>query len=374
MKLVILFLSLLAVVSCGRKSGNTTRVGASGGGVYGSSNAIYGRVTVYFNQCGSNSARIQLGDSSGYQVQEQTVQNGGTYSFQVNPGVYYHLAATAGTCQVSTMNSQPLQASQQNICLGTSCMQSKMTFSKTGAGRLSQKSNTAIQSPFCSWQSWGCEPVLVGNGGSLFESSLSFQTKKPTALEFELSYAADNNWVFTTPAYNGKSWKFDVAADGKISVDDASYERLIVKSQIARSSLQLGSGFCGKTAELPGKIAEYAKLQGFSDDSQKGLASRVTSVLPEVSELCVYPQEEGQISKSLTLKSSKTVELRRLWFLMVPQLTTAQMKKAEKSSLPQKPKADALVAARKSTVNRSVANAADVNIEDVGLGFLIQSK
>ncbi|HRO68196.1 MAG TPA: hypothetical protein PL182_11575, partial [Pseudobdellovibrionaceae bacterium] len=86
------------------------------------------------------------------------------------------------------------------------------------------------------------------------------------------------------------------------------------------------------------------------------------------------PQEEGQISKSLTLKSSKTVELRRLWFLMVPQLTTAQMKKAEKSSLPQKPKADALVAARKSTVNRSVANAADVNIEDVGLGFLIQSK
>lgn len=159
-----------------------------------------------------------------------------------------------------------------------------------------------------------------------------------------------------------------------MSADDASYDRLIVKSQIARSSLQLTSGFCGKSSELPGQIAEYAKLQGFSETSRKGLESRVTSILPAVSELCVYPQEEGQISKSVTVKSTKTVELRRLWFLMVPQLTTAQAKKVEKSALPQKPKTNAIAAARKANANRSVANAAEVNIEDIGLGFLIQSK
>lgn len=172
MKLVFLFLSLLAVVSCGRKSGNTTKVGASGGGTYGSANAIYGQVRIY-QDCGGTSARIQLGDSNGYQVQEQTVQNYGSYSFQVTPGTYYHLAATASYCSISTLGKGPILARGEAIpiCLGQACSTNQKMTVSTSKVTLSQKANVT-QNGFCSWQSWGCEFGIVGNGGSLFESAL----------------------------------------------------------------------------------------------------------------------------------------------------------------------------------------------------------
>lgn len=365
-KLVLLLLCLSSIVSCGRKSGNTTRLGTAG---TANGAAVIGGSVVIYSDCGTGPATVQLGDSSGRYISDQSVNNGGTFSFQVEPQYSYHLAGFTNLCSVSTMNGSAVQPGYSNyrICLSnSSCGSQKMTLMKADGSPSFPQKNIS----FCAWKTWGCQAGGIGKAEALVESHFRFTAKKALELVLETEFTTHSHWLFTSPEMQGKSWNLSLNTDGTFKAEGTSYSAIVLKSQVTKSSLQFESGFCGSKSELAGKVEEYARLQGFSEASLQTIQGRLARFLPPSETFCAYPQDETKAAKSLSLKANRSLEIRRLWFMILPQIKTAKAGSPIKHS---KPVQDALVIARKTNSPlRAVANSPEVLAEDLGLGALVE--
>lgn len=370
MKLGLLLLCLVAVVSCGRKSGNTTRVGSAG---LGTGMTIGGTVRV-FPSCGSGPADVRLLDSERYQLKSQAVYNNSSFSFQTAPGTY-HLYASAGGCSVGTTPNQAITYSMTSIpiCLANPASQCTSGYLKAvEAPRALKVGQPGVQT-FCDWKDWGCSGEgTPGTGQSLFESDIRTVSKKETSFAYELAFNEGNDWVFVSPAFENRAWTLTARTDGKVKVGEVAYDSLILQTQIDRALLQFSAGFCGSAAEINTKALDYAEALGFTAESRELLGKRLTQQTKGfTTPLCAYPQDQSQIGKAIEAKSTKPVESRRLWFLLVPQLSTADLKKIDGPGF-SAPATDALVAVKSGSKSRGIATAAELLVEELGAGYLVQ--
>ncbi|MBX2987718.1 MAG: hypothetical protein KF802_07450 [Bdellovibrionaceae bacterium] len=377
MKLVFLLTSVLALISCGRKDGSNSASRSGTGnvnGAYQGTAPLTGIVTI-MGDCGASVANIYLGTAYGSTSigSAMNIPSGGRFSFALQPG-NYTMMAQAGACTVSgnVVAGNYGGNSDYQVCLG-SC---------GGAGgyafKAASKPAQLNKQPFCEWNVYGCNGAFYpGTGGvTIAESRVLFLTKKDTSFNLDVAFNQGNNLVLSVPALPAAGWDLTAGADGSLKHDKIDYGGLSYGAQVDETKLQSTNGFCDQRGKILARMTDYLKVSGFSERSINAFSRNWADRLPVNEELCVYPQEEGHIRQLINYKASVGLEIRRLWFLVIPRLETAVNKirpiPESFAAFKQKPRNDALAMAKKNPLNRSVANTTELSAEEIGMGFLLE--
>lgn len=384
----VLSLALAASLSGCSKSSNIegeSRVSVSGG------STIRGSVIVG-TECGASSARIHLsgvyGAQSFYNV---TVNSGGTFDFQVNPG-RYSLAAYAGNCTVnSEVSTQTNSVMNYQICLGSNCTRvaSGATVYNSFSKATETTAETSLVGPTCQWNLYGCAGWMYPGWGdaNLGKANIYFSTKEDVTLTLDLDFSKGNNALAAIPSLGKTGWKGLVrkngnlefaseTLDGSKSSKTVNLSSLFYEAQINSKLLQFEHGFCEPKEKALSSMMEYLRLSGFSKRPIEGFETQWKNHLPSEGTLCVYPQNQNIIETIASYKTPLKIESRRLWFLVVPRLDSALLKARP---LPQKftqwfntPKVHAIAELKKNPESRAVASEPAALIEEWGVGFLLE--
>lgn len=368
MKLVFLFLSLFALVSCNRdnsSSSSSNRASTTAA----PANTVTGTLSIMSN-CQAYSGRVALAYAGQqYAFTQQTIQNGGTFTFTSIANGSYTLYADSGTCSVSGTITVPGQVYQ--VCLGSGCGTGTYKPTLAESSKVAPELGPNLsQGPPCQWGVYGCAgSMYLGSGNILLaESKVRFSAKSASSFALDLSFSSGNNTVSSTPTLKDGGWDVKVAS-GEIST-------VTYGAQVNEGAVQLVDGFCDKQDNLISRMSEYLKISGFSEGAVSEFASRWASHLVPNAEACVYPQGEEQIAKAVNYKTSGAVQARRLWFVLVPkqEAAVAKIHPIPKSfaAFSATPKLDAFKEAKKAPKTRSIANDSDVLAEEIGVAFLIE--
>lgn len=383
MKYVFLLAVAMLAFSCGRNDESSgSRVGvAGGGGVVGpfDGSTIAGTLRI-LSDCQASVGTIAIGTvGSTYSSSSRQVQNGGSFDFRVNPGTY-QLYATAGTCSVSGQvgtlsgNVQPY-----SICLGSACQSGQYKMTKMSASEMKTVFKADDDAgPYCAWNVYGCQGQIYPGTGNVIvgPSNIFLKAKSETAVTLNLEYSKGNNAFAAIPSLGSKGWNVTVKTDGSLAEGSINHKALSYDAQVDDKLLQFSDGFCDKRENLVARMAKYLSVSGFSENSVADFTSTWEKHMPVNPTICVYPQGEEQIQKTVNYKSSVALEARRLWFILVPQLETAVARIRPipygLASYALKPKTDAFVEAKKALKTRKIANDAALLAEEIAVGFLIE--
>ncbi|MBV2169862.1 MAG: hypothetical protein KUL82_14245 [Bdellovibrio sp.] len=384
----VLSLALAAYLSGCSKSSNIegeSRVSVSGG------STIRGSVIVGA-ECGASSARIHLsgvyGAQSFYNV---TINSGGTFDFQVNPG-RYSLAAYAGSCTVnSEVSTQTNAVMNYQVCLGSNC-----TSVASGAtvynsfSKPTEISETAASSgPLCQWNIYGCAGWMYPGWGdaNFSKTNIYFTAKEDSAFALDLDFSKGNNALAAIPSLGKSGWNGLLRKNGNLEFASAalgqdtsskkiSLGSLFYETQVDSKLLQFESGFCEPKEKALSSMIEYLRLSGFTNRPIEDFAAHWKDHLPSADTLCVYPQNQNIIETIVSYRTPQKMESRRLWFLVLPRIDSAMLKVRP---IPQKltqwfnpPKANAIAELRKAPQSRAIASEPGILAEECSVGFLLE--
>lgn len=365
MKLVFLFLSLFALMSCNRD--NSSSSSSKSVTTAAAANAVQGSLSIMSN-CQASSGVVALAYSGQqYAFTQQTVQNGGSFNFTGLANGSYTLYSQAGVCNFNSPITVPGYIYQ--VCLGACTGSGKLTSSESTKAAPNFFANLS-EGPPCQWGVYGCAGSMYLGTGSILvaESKIRLSAKNASSFVLDLEFSSGNNAVSSAPALTLGGWDVKVAA-GENSV-------LTYGAQVNEGAVQLADGFCDKQENLISRMSDYLKISGFSAASVSEFSSRWTSHLAPNAESCVYPQGEEQIAKAVNYKTSGALQARRLWFVVVPkqEAAVAKIHPIPKSfaAFSANPKLDAFKEAKKAPKTRSIANDSDLLAEEIGVAFLIE--
>lgn len=371
-KTLSIFLSCVMIAACGKKD-DDSKASVVAAGSY----SVRGIVTITSADCQTNVATLTLTSVSGGQSYSTVqVQNNGSFNINVSAGSYI-LRAQAGNCSVAgEVRSQNASDPNYTVCLGSACQMAKTT---VGFFKAVPADQEVAQGVPCAWNYYGCSGTAYPGTGLVVVSDarISFSAKSASDVSLALQFASGNNLLTAVPAHDTKGWQAKVGTDGKLQIEKNTEDDLSYGAQVDDKALQFTDGFCDGREQILGRMADYLNASGFSEGAIQRMKNRWADHLPRNPTLCAYPQKEEQISKAITYKTSPTVEANRLWFILIPQVDEAylKVKPAPKNMVAyiQKPKTDALAAAKKSPKQRKVANeTAGLAAEECGVGFVIE--
>lgn len=391
---IFLFLfSILFIFGCS-KSNNSEGTRTSNGGT-----AIFGSLFIA-PECGAGVANVYVSPpASGAPIAQAQVGNGGSFDFQLATGTYT-VAAQAGNCQLQP-TQVPTVANRScpyAICLAISsgCPQAQQTlnYGACGATYPGGNFNYGSTGGYCSYGTYGCSGSYYPGPGYTAYGKPNLYLKSSTEVDFEIDieFLPGNNRLGSTPTLGMKGWKGKLSPDGKITVDGTKYDYLDYSVQADHKVQQFTSGFCAKREEIGARMAAYLEKYGFSEKAVRDFKAYVkTEKLPLQETLCAYPQQSEQIQSVLKYKSNVDLNLRQVWFTLVPQNELAVLKISPIPSFLndafQKPKSESFADLEKkspqiyaqkaethskATPPRSIANRPVVEAEEWGLGFFLQ--
>lgn len=352
----------LAISACSRRNDGERLATTSSSGI-----TITMRIQP---ECQTNTATVSLtAPHSNQSYNTQSVPNGGSAFFQINPGNYVLSANTTTGCQVSqAIQTVANDTVPYQICLGNTC----------GTGSYKTLAKASSNGVPCAWGVYGCLGHMFPGAGNIGvgKPNIYFTVKENTELSLDLEFAAGNNVLAAIPTLGMTGWHAQIRPNGMIRVGEANYEYLFYDAQIDENKLQFSDGFCASRDQILGRMTEYLSLVGFSERATTEFSRHWQGHLPPNPVLCAYPQDESRIGQVVAYKSSTRFASKRLWFILIPQLEDAVSRirpiPTNLSIAAAKPKSDALVAAKKSAINRRVANEADILAEEWGIGFLLE--
>ncbi len=393
--ILVLSSILFLHVSCSKKSDDG---GSKGSGVTGT---IFGQVIVDQASCGTSMATISLSAANtGIQSYSRQVSSGSSFDFGVASGTYT-MSAQAGNCYVQAQNVGPISQGQTpyRVCLTTNsffCQQNGFyKMAATTTPPVQSKSSTLSTMSNCNWITFGCNRASYPGSATAVtvNRSLFFYPNR------EISQAnlgqkfkdAKTQTVFSAPSLGSAGWTFSVGTDSVISVDNVKYSALSSDAQFNHSVLQNSSGTCVTRGEMMNWISQYLKDQGFQGRSISSFAERSKTEIPPNDKVCIYPQTFAQTDLVVEYDSTEDLELKRVWFLIIPELHAEVMKlRVSDDSLKAwftKPATDAIASlkqngpikssmlntSRSNTPNRSVANKYYLPAEEIALVFLLEN-
>lgn len=384
----VLSLALAASLGGCSKSSNIegeSRVSASGG------SAIRGSVIVGA-ECGASSARIHLSGVYGAQsFYNLTVNSGGTFDFQVNPG-RYSLAAYAGNCTVnSEVSTQTNSVMNYQICLGSNCTRiaSGATVYNSFSKLTETTAETSLMGPTCQWNLYGCAGWMYPGWGdaNLGKANIYFSTKEDVALTLDLDFSKGNNALAAIPSLGKTGWNgllrkngnLEFASetlDGSRSPKKVSLSSLFYEAQINSKLLQFEHGFCEPKKKALSSMVEYLRLSGFTKKPIEDFENQLKDNLPSAETLCIYPQNQNIIETIVSYRTPLKMESHRVWFLVIPRMESALLKTRP---IPQKftqwfnvPKVNAIAELKKAPESRAIASEPAALVEEWGVGFLLE--
>jgi hypothetical protein len=380
-------------MGCSR-SGNSEGTRTSNGGT-----AIFGSLYIA-PECGAGIAQVSISPpASGMPIAQAQIGNGGSFDFQLATGTYT-VTAQAGGCQLQP-TQVPTVANRScpyAICLALSsgCPQAQQTlnYGACGASYPGGAFNYGSAGGYCSYGTYGCMGSYYPGTGYTAYGKPNLYLKSPVTTEFELDieFLSGSNRLGSTPTLGMNGWKGTISSDGKITVDGVNYNYLDYSVQADHKGQQFKSGFCAKRDEIGARMATYLEKYGFSERAVRDFRSYVkTEKLPLQETICAYPQQADQIKTVLRYKSNVDLNLRQVWFTLVPQNEVAVLKispipellkdafqKPSLESFADLEKKSPQVFAQKAELSskvstpRSIANRPVIEAEEWGLGFFLQ--
>jgi hypothetical protein len=391
--LVLICSVMFFQASCSKKSDD-------GGGSGTSAGNIRGQVIVDPATCGSTIATVSIGGSfNNTQAFTRQVNSGGSFDFNIASGTYT-LSAQAGSCYVSASNVGVLSPGQTpyRICLTTNayfCQQNGYyKMSSATAAPVQNKSASASTMKNCNWLTYGCSgSSYPGKGTALtVNRSLYFYPAQDVANVSLVQKFKDSSSVnlFVSPSLGNNGWNLNIGANSTISADNAQYGYLNVDSQFDHSILQNSSGKCLPRNEMLTWISQYLKDQGYHEKSIASFTERNKAEIPPNDNVCIYPQTFTQTDQVVEYESSEDLELKRVWFLVIPELHKEVMRlRVDSESMKawfSKPKTDPVASfktngplkpmmlnASKPNATRTVANKYYLPTEEIALVFLLEN-
>ncbi|MFN8943548.1 MAG: hypothetical protein ACK5WZ_02895 [Pseudobdellovibrionaceae bacterium] len=395
--ITLIIVPLVLSAACSRRSDD--------GGSSGSSGNIYGQVIVDQMTCGTTVATINLGGASaGGQAYSRQVTSGATFDFGAIRGTFT-LSVQAGNCYVQAQNVGPVTQGQTpyRVCLTTNpnfCNQNgyyKMAATTTAPVQAKSSSVSSMKS--CNWITYGCNRATFPGSGSAVtvNRSLYFYPESAVNGVTVLQNFKNSNSVnlFATPTLGSSGWNMNAAPESVLTLDKVNYDFLNVDSQFDHSVLQNTEGACVTRSEMLNWISNYLKDNGYKAKSAENFLERNKGEVPPNEKLCIYPQAFAQTDAVAEYQSTEDLELKRVWFLIIPELhaevrklrvpsetMTAWFQKptsdlnnpaiASKSS--QKPTSQiAKIPSSSTKPTRAVANKYYLPTEEIALVFLLEN-
>ena len=329
---VLVFSTLLLFqASCSKKSDDG---GSRGSGVTGT---IYGQVIVDQATCGTSVATLSLsGAYSGVQSYTRQVYSGASFDFGAVTSGTYTMSAQAGNCYVQAQNVGPISSGQTpyRVCLTTNslfCQQNgyyKMAATTTPPTQ-SKASATSVMTN-CNWITFGCNSASYPGSGTAVTVNRHFYfypNKDITNVNLGQKFKnANTKTIFSTPTLGSDGWTFSVGTDSLVDINNVKYPSLSTDAQFDHSVLQNSSGTCVARGEMIGWISQYLKDQGFQGRSIAHFAERNKNEVPPNDKVCIYPQTFTQTDQVVEYDSTEDIELKRVWFLIIPELHAEVMK------------------------------------------------
>ncbi|MCX7978588.1 MAG: hypothetical protein N2578_06245 [Bdellovibrionaceae bacterium] len=362
----------IASCSSSKDEGSTTaRTTGTGTTTNNGPHAIRGRVIIKA-ECGATTATVWVGPVGLSSVLNQaSVPNSGTFDFILSAGSY-ELAAQAGYCFVRGVLQTLTSPTALNIvCLGNTCSQGKPGEPSLMQGKAS---GLAPATP-CSFSQYGC------SGGEravrFVSNSVHLRSDEKLGINLGLEVASDSRILSASPALADQSWKILVGPSSQLSVDGTNYPALSYSVETDSTKIQYEQGFCNERSATLDSMADYLTLSQFSEAAVAKFRSDMDKSLPEWDRLCVFPQEASTANSIVALRSTASVDVRRVWFVVVPDYTSAQIKKLKLSPTVvarlSKPKQDALKTLKaNSRAVRAIASAesGSLTVEEWGVGYI----
>lgn len=379
--------------SCSKKSDD-------GSGSSAGSGSIRGQVIVDPATCGTTVATVSIGGSyNNTQAYTRQVNSGGSFDFSIASGTYT-LSAQAGTCYVSASNVGVISPGQTpyRICLSTNgyfCQQNGYyKMSAVTSAPVQSKSASASTMKNCNWVTYGCNGASYPGAGTALtvNRNMYFYPAQPisnVSLEQKFKNASSTN-VFSSPPQGTAGWNLNIETNSTMITDKIKYDSLNIDLQFDHSALQNTSGKCMARGEMLTWISQYLQDQGYQSKSITSFIERNKSEVPPNEKICIYPQTFTQTDQVVEYESSEDLELKRVWFLIIPELHSEVMKlRVETESMKawfSKPKLDPAIAfktkgamkplmlnANKANATRTVANKYYLPTEEIALVFLLEN-
>lgn len=375
--LLLSSLSLFLITSCGKKSNNSNDTVAVPGG-----SAVRGSL-ILSPECGPTANVRLLSQNQSQTYYNVTVNNGGTFDFQIAPGTYVLATQTGTSCNyLATVDAIQNNVSPYQVCVGSSC--GGQTYTQPASYQTTVPNgyydpNMMNYSTYnnCSWNIYGCMGYpYPGTGNAAFgKPNIYFNSKVDIDFNLNLDFTKGSNLLASSPSHGTKGWKGKIKKDGTVLVDNTSYPFLFYDVQTDDKLLQAEEGFCDSRDKIVGQMKSYLVAAGFSDKATLDFEKIWKNQMPPNEIFCAYPQDESNISKIVNYKSNLNFKSKKIWFLLVPEINKVvqKIKPIPKNYVQyfNKPKTNAFASLKKK-VMRYVANEGDISSEEWAIGFLLE--
>lgn len=383
--------------SCNKKDNNKARVS-----VYGGSVAV--GTAMISPECGTM-ATISIYPQNTYNYGTNynngaytiSATNGGTFEFQLAPGNYIiqgqsNTGYTASNCQYSNIvYSTANNNVTANVCIGTSVQahcppQQYMNGTGYGTAYGNPYGTTGyvdpyqMQGPNCMWNVYGCSGYMYPGTGTVGvgKPNLYFYTNKTTQLELDLEFKNGSNVNAAAPGLGENGWKIEVQPNGKIKSlkDNTEWNYLFYEAQVHHTDLQMQQSIKVKRDEAVNTMMEIMRNEGFNEATIKDFEAHNKNKMPPNEDLNIYPQSNSQIDPIVKYKTKASLVQKKVWFIIIPELSTAQLKNKKPpqffASYFDTKNRKNYVQAKKTDTKRQVANSDEIVVEEWGVGYLLE--
>lgn len=399
-KLLVIFFSTLSFIfvsSCDKKKKDNPRVS-----VYGGSVAV--GTALISPECGSSAQVSIYMQNSNYQYGSNynngsytiNVVNGGTYEFQLSPGTYIIQGTstsaynTSGCQYANVVYSAANNNVTANVCIGSSVQNHcpVNTYNTYNQNTYYQQypygtnyNPYLTQGPNCMWGTYGCMGYTYPGTGTVGvgKPNLYFYVNKPTKIKLDLEFKDGSNVTAAVPGLGQAGWDVEVQADGKIKslADNTVWDYLFYEGQVHHKDLQMSKAFKVKRDEAAKAMANYLNQEGFNDRTIKDFEyHQTTNKMPPNEEYYIYPQNNSHIDPIVQYKTTSKLVQKKIWFLIVPVLTDAQLKLKKTptffASAFDTKKVQTIAVNKNTGKQRQLANSDDILVEEWGVGYLLE--
>lgn len=403
---------LLILSGCNKKNENKARVS-----VYGGSVAV--GTALISPECGTTTTvsiypqnTYQYGNNYNNGTYTTTVVNGGTFEFQLAPGNYIIQAMSnngyaAGACQYSNIIYSTANTNvAANVCVGASVQAQcpVQQYNALGANQYGNQVNPygvnpyaqnqygvnpygtgyvdpyAMQGPNCQWGTYGCMGYMYPGTGTVGvgKPNLYFYTSKKKSLSLDLEFKSGSNINAAAPGLGEKGWNIEIQPDGKIISlkDKTQWDYLYYEAQTHHSDLQMQEAYKVKREQVLSSMIEFLKNEGFNERTIVDFEKHNKNKTPPNEEFYIYPQFNAHIDPIVKYKSNINLVQKKIWFIIVPVMSQAQLKLKNVPSFFASQfdakKIKTYAQNKKNDSKRNVANSDDVLVEEWGVGYLLE--